>query len=52
MDSKQNTRQRYTLVAKKASGILDCIRRSIAIARKSSEVIFPLCSVPVAHFEW
>lgn len=37
--------------AKKASDVLDCIRRSIAVASKSSEVIFPLYSGLVTHLE-
>lgn len=51
MDSKQNIRQQCFLMAKKASDVLDCIRRSVAIASKSSQVIFPLYSSLVTHLE-
>ncbi|KAK4823961.1 hypothetical protein QYF61_008347, partial [Mycteria americana] len=51
VDSKQNISQQCTLVSKKASGIPGCIRRSIDIASKSSEVILPLYSALMTHLE-
>lgn len=43
--------QQCTLGAKKASSILGCVRRSIAIAIKLSELILALCSALVTHLE-
>jgi len=42
VDNRLTMSQQYALPAKKASGILGCIRRSVAI--RSREVLLPLCS--------
>lgn len=42
MDSKWIVNQQYALVAKSASGILECIRKSTA--SRMRELIFALCS--------
>ena len=52
MGSKQNISQQCTLVAKKASGILGCIKRSIAIASKLNELILPLYSALETRLEY
>jgi len=42
VDTRLNTNQQCALAAKKASGNLGCISRSVA--SRSRRVIFPLCS--------
>ncbi|RMC12613.1 hypothetical protein DUI87_10136 [Hirundo rustica rustica] len=49
VDSKPSMSQQCVLVAKKANGILGCIRKSIASS--SGEVILPLCPALVRHIQ-